>query len=225
MPIEATAAVPHPNAFQTPADAPAAAAPAAAAPAKKKRGPYKKAKRGGKNAARAARRAARPKKPAVETDPFADDARSETPEPPPSREAVEAEVVPDAAVPTDETPALGIEGARALAPMYYGVLNVATGLLVKKAPAFKNNPAEAARVALEMQLDATGHYVGDVLTGASADRHAIDPALIPVMAKLRLTAEWALVVATAGVLFAKYVAATGDADVAAAVSALSSPAA
>jgi hypothetical protein len=193
-------------------------------PAKKKRGPYK---RRNKNRARDERRAQRPQKSKVEKDPFADDARHEA-----APETVHAaaddadaprEVAPDAVVSADEIPPLGIEGARAFAPMYYGALNIATTLLIAKAPAYKNNPAEGRRVAKAVELDPRGHYVGDVLTDASNDRHAIDPALIPVMAKLRLTPEWALLIVTAGVLFTKYAAATGDPDIEAAVSALSTP--
>lgn len=113
----------------------------------------------------------------------------------------------------EETPPLGPDGARAMAPAYYGIINVGTRLLIKRAPAYKGKPEEARRVAEAVALDPRGFYRGEELVNASEDRQAIDPALIPVLAKMRLTPEWALVIITGGILLSKYALATGDSEV------------
>lgn len=104
----------------------------------------------------------------------------------------------------EAAPELGTEVATALAPAYYGLVNTATRILVKNSPAHKNKPEEARRLASAIALDGTK---------GSADREAIDPPLILVLAKLRLTPELALLLATFGMVSLKYAMATGDEDV------------
>jgi hypothetical protein len=190
---------------------PAAAGAEAAPPARRRR-------KGGGNRARDARRRGRvarqQAKAGAEKDPFADEVRGTRPadEPTdPTPEAAAAEA-PAQAVVVEETPAIGTEAARALAPGYYKLINFASSLVIKNAPAMKGNPREAARIAKAVQLDARGHYEGEMLTNASEDRAAIDPALVPVLAKLRLTSEWALVLVTGAVVLGKYALASGDAE-------------
>lgn len=152
--------------------------------------------------------------PVQEAAPAAAPAEAEEPSPATAEEtrgpAPSSTPVP---VTDDETPPLGPDGARAMAPAYYGIINVGTRLLIKRAPAYKGKPEEARRVAEAVALDPRGFYRGEELVNASEDRQAIDPALIPVLAKMRLTPEWALVIITGGILLSKYALATGDTEV------------
>lgn len=162
------------------------------------------------------------KQRAVE-DPFAAPVRnsppkSETPlaETPPAPATETPGTAPETSEAVSETPVsgepgvLGIEGARAIAPAYYGAINAATKFILKRAPKYKANPAEAARLAKAVALDARGQYVKGELVDASDDRRAIDPPLIIVLAKQKLTPEWALVITTAFILAGKFAVATGD---------------
>lgn len=208
-------------------EATAEAQPAAseAQPPRAARARKRAKRRGGGNAARDARRAERAKRAEearaqqLERDPFAEPARAPEPEAPADGgeaggEGGEAQVDGGASAPVEEAPQLGVEGARAMAPAYYGLINFGTSFLIKRAPAFAGRPQEAARVVAAMKLDGRGHYdAAGQLVNASEDREAIDPALIPVLAKLRLTPEWALLIITGGILLSRYAAATGDAEV------------
>ncbi len=198
---------------ETASETPAPSLPQAPAPAAPRR-PI-----GGGNKARAQRRRLekelRDLRARVEGgDPFAEDARGAVP----ASEGAAGDAPPpgDGTVPegASETPPLGIEGARAMAPAYYGLINFASGFAIRRAPVFKGNPAEAKRVAARVRLDASGHYdAAGVLHTDSPDRMAIDPSLIPVLAKVRLTPEVVLVIVTMGVVLAKFAEATGDAEV------------
>jgi ribosomal protein S30 len=124
-----------------------------------------------------------------------------------------AETPPETPEEADEP--LGEDGARALAPMYYGLVNFGSSLLIKNSPKLKEKPAEAAKLAALIALDPTGHYdAAGNLCDASVDRQMIDPALVKVLAKVKLSPEWALLLATGGVLLGKYAFATNDPEIA-----------
>jgi hypothetical protein len=178
------------------------------APPPKKRGPGRP--RGSKNKSRALEREnARLRKQleAAKADPFAEQVREVRPavDPDPASgdepagDPLVGEVVADEA----GIPPLGEEVARAMAPAYYHAINALARVALRNAPGLDDR--EKARLAREVQLDPAE---------GSQDRQIIDPPLIQVMAKVRLTPELALLLATGTVLLGKLAVASGDAELA-----------
>lgn len=202
MPIDSAPATETPATTPPPeADAPSADAPEAPKP------------RGGKNRLRTLEREnKRLRRLAGAGDPFAEPVRGAAARPA-DGPAAEAPAAPEAP-PEDSVPPLGLEGAKAMAPAYYGLVNFATSFAIKRAPHYAGRAEEAKRVAKAVALDGSGHYdAAGALVSESADRHAIDPVLIQVLAKVQLTPEWALVIVTAGIVLSKYAMASGDPEV------------